>query len=225
MKTLYKGQDALALLSSIYAAIACAMNIFCMKPLSFGSNIIICDGGLIISWGVFLLSNVIVEVWGEETSLKVIFSGTIISFFILTLGRLIVLIPTLGEYTEQASAFALIFSNGIRTILASVIAFFVGNTLNVKIIAKIKNRIKKDNKVKFFLRAAISTLFGQLCDNALFMTLAFFPVGLSLYEMNIPDIISSVLSGTVIETVLEATLVPIITIPLVNKMNKIKERG
>ena len=218
-------QECLIGLSVIYVVVAVTMNIFCMKSLSFGSPIIICDGGLLISWGVFLISNVIVEVWDERTSVVLVTFAAVVSFIVMLIARLIVFIPTLPEYADQANAFAMIFSNGPRTIIASVLAFWTGNFVNVHIIYKIKmalERRAKDNRLMFFVRAAFSTLIGQLVDNILFMVLAFAPIGLSVYEMAWFDIMTAVLSGTVIELVVESCLVPFITIPLVGWISRKK---
>ena len=116
--------DYLIYLSVAYVVIAVAMNIFCMKSLSFSSPVIICDGGLLISWGVFLISNVIVEVWGERECVKIVSFATVVTFIVMIIGRIIVFIPTLPEYEEQADAFARVFSNGPRTIVASAVAFW-----------------------------------------------------------------------------------------------------
>ncbi|MCR4676860.1 MAG: queuosine precursor transporter [Sphaerochaetaceae bacterium] len=218
-------QDYLTGLSVVYGIVAVLMNILCMKSLSFGTPVIICDGGLLISWMVFLISNVITEVWGEKTAIKLSSLVAVLSFLFMLLARIEVFIPTLAEYEDQASAFAKIFSNGPRTIIASVAAFWVGNFVNVHIIYKIKvylERSGKDRGILFFLRAALSTLIGQLVDNALFMTLAFAPIGLSVYEMRWVDIYTSVLSGTVIELVVESFFVPLITIPLTKKIQGVK---
>ena len=120
------------------------------------------------------------------------------------------------------AAFALVFSNGPRTIISSIIAFWIGGFINVEIISFMKKVIRKDGKVQFFLRASFSTLIGQLVDNALFMVLAFAPVGLSLYEMMWKDIISSVIIGTAIELLIESCMVPFVTIPLSKHISKIK---
>lgn len=229
MKPLKKAtsQECLIGLSVIYVAVAVTMNIFCMKALSFGTSVVLCDGGLLISWLVFLVSNVVVEVWDERTALSLATVAAITAFILMVIGRLIVLLPTLPEYAEQADAFARVFSNGPRTIIASATAFWVGNFVNVHIIAKIKlalEKVGKDNKVRFFLRAAFSTLIGQLVDNAMFMILAFAPIGLSVYEMAWFDIITAVLSGTVTELVVESCFVPFITIPLTRWLQKKRKR-
>ena len=220
-----KSQDYLSGLSVIYAAVAISMNIFCMKSLSFGTSAIICDGGLLISWIVFLISNVVVEVWDERTSVVLISFTAVVSFVIMVIGRLIVFIPTLAEYETQAQAYAQVFSNGPRTITASVAAFWTGNYINVHIIAKIKVALEKkarDNRILFFIRAAFSTLVGQWIDNIMFMVLAFAPVGLSLYEMAWKDIFSAAFFGTFVELFVESCFVPFITIPLVSHIKRIK---
>ena len=160
--------------------------------------------------------------WGEKESIKVISFAAITTFLLLIIGRLLVMVPVLPEYTEQNNAFALVFSNGPRTIISSIIAFWIGGFINVEIIAFMKKLIKKDGKMLFFLRASFSTLIGQLVDNALFMVLAFAPVGLSLYEMMWKDIISSVIIGTAIELLIESCMVPFVTIPLSKHISKIK---
>ena len=73
------------------------------------------------------------------------------------------------------------------------------------------------------MRAAFSTLIGQLADNAIFSILAFAPIGISLYEMAWKDITSSVLSGTVIELVVESCFVPFITIPLTRRIQRLRK--
>lgn len=216
--------DYFVVLTALYAVIATTMNIFCMKPIGYGSESVIMDGGLTVSWIVFLISNIIVEVWGERKARKTILIGTIISFIILSLGRLIVFLPSPTSYTEQSNAFSQVFSNGVRTIISSFTAFYIGNFINVKIIAKIKNKTNKDNGGKFFFRSVLSTLFGQLIDNAIFNILTFAPIGLSLFEMSWKSIVFAIVSGTIIETVIESFFVPFITIPVVKKLNKVIEK-
>lgn len=219
-------QDCLIYLSMVYAVVSVTMNIFCMKALSFGTATIVCDGGQLISWIVFLVSNVIVEAWDLKTSMRLVTGTAIISFLAMLLARLIVVIPTLGSYQDQAEAFAMIFSNGPRTILASATAFWVGGFVNVNIIDRIReswSKKHKDSNIMFFFRASFSTLIGQLVDNALFMILAFAPIGLSVYEMAWYDILMAVWYGTLIELVLESCVVPFITIPLVKKIKAIRK--
>ena len=90
-------KDYLVVLSMLYASVSLAMNIFCMKPLSWGTSVVFSDGGQTISWIVFLISNVIVEVWGERESVKVVSFAAFTTFFLLIIGRLLVMVPVLPD--------------------------------------------------------------------------------------------------------------------------------
>ena len=105
-KSILTSSDWLIALAMAYAAVTLAMNVFCMKSLSWGTGVTFSDGGQTISWIVFLISNVIVEVWGEKESIKVITFAAVITFVLLVIGRLIVFIPSLAEYEEQNRAFS-----------------------------------------------------------------------------------------------------------------------
>ncbi len=218
-------QEALLLLVGLYTAVSISMNIFCMKALSWGTNIVFSDGGQVVSWSVFLISNIIAEVWGEKLSVKVITFSAITTGLLLVIGRLLVFVPTTSDYAFQSEAFAQIFSNGPRTIASSIFAYWVGGFVNVHIIAVLKRRWEKsDNSGKFFLRASFSSFIGQIVDNALFMIFAFAPLSISAYEMLWKDIFSSVIIGSIIEVVIESFLIPFVTIPITKKLQSMKSR-
>ena len=120
-----------------------------------------------------------------------------------------------SRYPEQNAAFAQIFSNGLRTALASFVAFIVGNYINTMIMYKMKpENENKDSKHKLFGRAVFSTIVGQFIDNLGFLVIAFAPIHLSAFEMVWSDIIRVSFTGTLIETVIEMCFVPIVTIPV-----------
>jgi len=204
------------MLTGTYCVISVMMNYLCMKPLNFGTGFIWMDGGLLISWIVFLISNVIVEAYDKRTAIIITGIAAVLTLLISCLGWLEVQLPTSPHYHSQAEHFSYIFSNGPRTIISSVIAFFVGNVVNVSVIARLKTNHQSPitNHQSFWLRAVISTIIGQIVDNSLFQVLAFAPIGLSLYEMHWQDIWTAVGMSSAFETVVEALFVPLITLPL-----------
>ena len=209
-------------LAGAYCVVAVMMNILCIKPLNFGTSFTMMDGGLLVSWLVFLIANVVTEVYGKRPAQILAGVATVVAFFISIVAALEVYIPTLPEYAEQNEHFRYIFNNGPRTIISSAIAFFIGNMINVGIIHKLKMRaLNNDNSYKFAVRAVFSTLIGQLIDNALFDVLAFAPIGLSAFELQWKDIATIVLVGTPIETLVEAFFVPLITIPFTRYLIKL----
>jgi len=230
LKDLDTKQTWLLMLTGTYCVISVMMNYLCMKPMSFGTGFIWMDGGLLISWIVFLISNVIVEAYDKRTAIIITGIAAILTLLISCLGWLEVQLPTMEQYETQAEHFAYIFSNGPRTIISSVVAFFVGNVVNISVIARLKNNHQSPitnhpspltsnpspltPHQSFWLRAVISTIIGQIVDNSLFQVLAFAPIGLSLYEMHWRDIWTAVGMSSAFETLVEAFFVPLITLPL-----------
>lgn len=217
-------QGWLLALTGSCCVIAAMMNFLCMKPLSFGTSFVWMDGGLLISWIVFLITNVITEVYGKAVALRVTAIAAAVTFFVSCIAALEVYIPTLPAYSQQALHFAYVFHNGPRTILASAIAFYVGTVVKVEGIDRLRQRLPSHAGSRgFVFRAVASTIVGQLVDNTLFETLAFAPVGLSLFEMRWHDIATAVLTSTATETLVEAAFVPILTLPLTRYLLRLRD--
>ena len=210
----------LGVFMAIYCVFTVIQNLFEMKTIgteafAFGG------GGIMVSWATFMMMDITTEVFGKKDSIKVYTFAGILNLVIVILAQILIAMP--GVYEDQNIAFAQIFSNGVRTALASFIAFWVGNYVNVHIMVKMKEqreKAKKDGNVWLFIRAVVSTIFGQFVDNFVFATLAFAPIGLSLFEMTWRDITTSALFGTGMETFIEMIFVTFITIPISNKLKK-----
>lgn len=216
-------QEWLLALTGAYCVISVMMNYLCMKPLSFGSDFVWMDGGLVVSWMVFLISNVITEVYGKRTAFRVVVIAAVVAFFSSVVAAIEVALPTLPEYREQGVHFAYIFNSAPRTIVSSVLAFLLGGWINVEVIDRLKRRVEgRDGWFPFLFRAVVSTVFGQLVDNGVFQVLAFAPIGLTLFEMRWVDIFTAVGMSTIIETVIEAAFVPTITLPLTKYIKRME---
>lgn len=215
----------MAYFMAVYSVFTVIQNLFEMKTLgteafAFGG------GGGLLSWATFMIIDISTELFGKKDTIKLYTFAGIMNLFIVLIAQVIIALP--GVYPEQNEAFRLIFSNGIRTALASFGAFWVGNFVNMTIMIKMKELANGSNsKLLFFVRAVVSTIFGQFVDNALFATLAFAPVGISAFEMTWRDIFTSSCFGTFMETLNESIFVPFITIPLStklqNKFDKVEE--
>ena len=206
----------LAYFMAIYSVFTVMQNIFEMKTLgteafAFGG------GGGLLSWATFMIIDISTELFGKKETMKLYTFAGIINLFIVLVAQFIIFLP--GVYETQNEAFRLIFSNGIRTVISSFAAFWIGNYINMTIMIKMKEMANGSNsKFLFFLRAVVSTIFGQFVDNFTFATLAFAPVGISAFEMTWKAILTSSLFGTFMETVNESIFVPFITIPLSTKL-------
>lgn len=202
----------LSTLMCVYCVFTAMQNLFEMKTVGT-PEFALCGGGLLLSWATFLVMDTITEVYGKQRAIRCYTLAGILNLVVVLISQLLILLP--GTYPEQNAAFAQIFSNGVRTAVASFIAFLIGNYINVDIMVKLKTKAgSKDSKPLFFVRAVVSTILGQFVDNLLFVAIAFAPVGISAFEMTWTDIFTASASGMVLETLVEMLFIPIITIPL-----------
>ena len=215
-----KELQLMGIFMAVYSVFTVVQNLFEMKTLGT-PNFAVGGGGVMLSWATFMIMDITTELFGEKKTMQIYTIAGILNLFIVILSQLVIAIP--GVYPEQNEAFRLIFSNGIRTALASFAAFWCGNFINMKVMVGMKKVLKegqKSNSFLLFLRAVISTIAGQTIDNMLFATLAFAPIGLSAFEMRWIDIVTSSMMGVINETVIEMLFVPFITIPVSKRILK-----
>lgn len=215
-----KKMATLAVIMSLYSVFTVVQNLFEMKTLGT-ANFAVGGGGIMLSWATFMLMDISTELFGKKDTMKIYTFAGLVNLFIVVLAQVVIAIP--GTYPEQNDAFRQIFSNGIRTAFASFAAFWLGNFVNMQVMLKMHDIDKIGSKFMLFLRAVLSTIFGQFVDNAFFATLAFAPIGLSVFEMTWKDIMTSSIMGVVNETVIETIWMPLITIPVITKLSKVFE--
>ena len=219
MKELKK-QQYIGFFMAVYAVFTVVQNLFEMKTLGTAA-FAFAGGGILLSWATFMIMDITTELFGKKETMKIYTFAGLINLFIVVLSQVVILIP--GVYPEQNAAFAQIFSNGVRTALSSFTAFWFGNFVNMQIMIKLKSKANSNSKFLLFIRAVVSTIFGQFVDNMLFATLAFAPIGLSLFETSWTTILTTSLFGTCMESIIESVFVPFITIPVTNKIKSIIE--
>ena len=219
MKELKK-QQYIGFFMAVYAVFTVVQNLFEMKTLGTPA-FAFAGGGILLSWATFMIMDITTELFGKKETMKIYTFAGLINLFIVVLSQVVILIP--GVYPEQNAAFAQIFSNGVRTALSSFTAFWFGNFVNMQIMIKLKSKANSNSKSLLFIRAVVSTIFGQFVDNLLFATLAFAPIGLSLFETSWTTIFTTSLFGTFMETLIESCFVPFITIPVTMKIKKTLE--
>jgi len=218
MKVDVKKLYVFAVLSSLYCTFTVVQNLFEMKTLGT-ANFAVGGGGVMLSWATFMLMDISTELLGKKDTMRIYTFAGLVNLLIVVLAQVVIALP--GTYPEQNAAFAQIFSNGVRTAFASFVAFWVGNFVNMQIMLVMKKADKKGSKFMLFLRAVLSTVFGQFVDNSMFATLAFAPVGLSLFEMTWKDIFTSSVMGVINETVIETIWMPLITLPVISKLRNL----
>lgn len=210
-----------AVLVSIFVVTSVVANIFEMKTIGW-NNFALVGGGILFSGSFFGIMQIINEVWGKKTAKRVTIFATINCFIISLMAQVLIWLP--GVYIENNHHFEFIMGQGIRIMIASECAFLLGQLINITIFDKIRNSTKdRKNKRKFIETSTLSTFLGQVIDNFTFVSIAFAPIGISLFEMNWRDIITSVLMGTTFEMIIQLIIVLPISIIAIKLKNKIVE--
>lgn len=190
----------------IYCAALLIQNILALKSIDI--FMFTMTTGILVSPIVFIMQDVETEIFGYKNAKQMILLAYLMNFVFIVLVTIAIKINPSFAYSNQEQ-FATIFSTTWRITLASFIAYCIGSLSNAKIMS-----IKKESR-GLFLRAILSTVVGQLLDNALFSFIAF----LGILPLN--AIYSMVIGATIFETVYEILFYPITRKIIL----KLKEKG
>ena len=136
------------------------------------------DAGTLTFPFIYILSDVISEVYGYKWSRRIAWTSLAINAFLALMIILIVRLPQPENY--DGVYFATALGNSWRIVVASLVAFCVGDLVDDKIFRyfREKNRVKYDGKENmrgFAFRALVSSLGGHILDSSLFVLIAFAP--------------------------------------------------
>jgi uncharacterized integral membrane protein (TIGR00697 family) len=118
----------------------------------------------------YIIDDVLTEVYGFARARRAIWAGFAALLFMAVMEWTVVRLPVGAGWTGQA-AYERVFGSGWRIILASMIAFFVGDFLNSVVLAKMK--ILTEGKY-LWTRTIGSTIVGEGADSLIFYPLAFY---------------------------------------------------
>ena len=120
----------------------------------------------------YLFGDILTEVYGYARSRKVIWAGFAALIFASLMSFVITQLPAAKTMTaERQAAVNLIFGQTPRIVLASLLAFWIGEFVNSFVIAKIKVLMAG----RFlWVRTITSTVLGEIADSAIFYPVAFF---------------------------------------------------
>lgn len=116
----------------------------------------------------YIINDLLAEVYGYKKAKSTIVMGfamniLMVTFFMVTIA---LKAPVWFEYSEE---YALVLGNTPRLLCASLIAYLCGNTLNAKVLCKMKESGGKS----LFARCVLSTLVGEFVDSIIFVTIGF----------------------------------------------------
>lgn len=182
---------------AIFAASLLISNLAATKLIQVGPLIL--DAGAVLFPLVYILGDVLTEVYGFKYAKRAIWTGfgvMLLAVLALTVARYL---PAAPDYADQA-AFEAVLGFFPRIVAASLVAYLVGSLVNSYALAKLK--VMTGGK-KLWFRLIGSTVVGGLLDTLVFALIAFGGV------LSAPDMVLFVVVGWVFKTFVEIIFMPL----------------
>lgn len=122
----------------------------------------------------FIINDVVIEVEGKARALNFMRSTFVILIFLALFNILAISLPPSTRSMAFEPAYQTIFAKSLRMTLASLVAFFLAQRLDIYIFSKIRARLKNSG---LWLRSNASNIVSLFFDTSIFMFLAFFEPG------------------------------------------------
>ena len=193
----YSSKSLFPIIAAVFVALLLLSNISAVKLIEFGP--LITDGGLFLFQLVYIVGDVLTEVYGFKAAKRVIYTGFAIGVLAAFTYYLVQIAPPAASWENQA-AFESILGFVPQIVIASVLAFLAGQLLNSWVLVKVK---AKTNEKKLWLRLISSTAVGQLADTVVFTMIA------SLGRLSFDEFLNYLVVGYLYKTLIEVLLLPI----------------
>lgn len=159
----------LVIITAILVTCYLTANIMAVKVVSF-FGMAWFDAGTITFPLAYMLGDVLTEVWGFKTTRKVIYLTFVCNIILVAATSIGLFLPSPEYMAETTEAYAQIFGYVPRILIASLIAFLLGELSNAWFMVLIK---KWTNGKHLWLRTIGSSAVGYIFDTVLFVLLAF----------------------------------------------------
>lgn len=186
-----------AAIVAVFCGLLLISNIGATKLIEFGP--IITDGGVFLFPLVYIIGDILSEVYGFKAARKAILLGFGLSILAALTFWLVQISPPAASWENQ-EAFEAVVGFVPRIVLASIAGFLVGQLLNAYVLVKIK---AKTREKALWLRLLGSSFVGELADTVVFCTIAFYGI------LTGGDFLNYVLVGYVYKTAVEVLLLPV----------------
>lgn len=155
------------LIIAAFVSVLLISNLGAIKLIAFGP--IISDGGAILFPLAYIFGDVLTEVYGYRYTRRAIWMGFFVMLLAVTAFTIVRFLPGAPDWHDQA-AYVSILGFFPRIVLASLVAYLVGEFMNSIVLAKLKVRTAGRY---MGLRFIGSTVVGEFFDTLIFGLIAF----------------------------------------------------
>ena len=199
-------------LVTVYVACLLISNVTAVKTFSLGSFNL--PAAVLLFPVVYIVNDLLAEVYGYKKAKLAIYLGFTLNALMVVYFTIAIALPA-GPFFGAQEAFATILGSTPRMMLASFAAYLLGSTLNAKIMVSMRDAANGKVGFSLFARCIVSTLFGELCDSLIFITIAF--VGSMPYS----QILIMVATQAAFKTLYEMVVFPLTNV-IIKKVRSIE---
>lgn len=201
------GSSYFGILLACMAVIVVLSNIGASKGVQFGP--IVTDGGFFLFPFAYILGDVISEIYGFKVTRKAIFTTFALSIFASLSYWVIIALPGFADDFGMAKQQALELALGPvpQIVLASLLAFLAGQTVNSWIMVRLKAR---QGEKKLWARLMGSSGVGEFIDTLIFCAVAAPVIGIVGFGM----FANYVLVGFLYKVGVQYALIPVTTLAI-----------
>ena len=170
----------------------------------FGDFSIVTDGGFFLFPLAYILGDVISEVYGFKAARRAIFTGFAVAALAAVSFAVIIALPGFDDDYGQSKQAALELALGPvwQIVLASLLGFVAGQTLNSWVLVRMKEKFRERALIG---RLMASTGVGEFADTLIFCAIAAPIIGIT----DAGSFINYVIFGFVYKTLIEFLFVPV----------------
>ena len=185
-----------AFLTGIFTASLIVSNIIAGKTFDFFSFTLPC--GVIIFPIIYIVNDVLAEVYGYEKARKVILLGFLMNLVAVICYNVTIWLPA-PAFFENSDAFSVVLGSTFRLMVASFAAYLVGSLVNAKMMVILKSW----DDDKLFVRCILSTIFGEGLDALIFILIGFWAT------MPLEVLILMIVAQALFKTIYEIIVYPL----------------
>lgn len=189
-------------------------NIVVVKQISLPFGIIVTGGELVFPI-TYILSDVFSEVYGYKWSRITCYVAFAANAFMMLVFMAVIELP-FPDYWQGQEALEMILGNTPRILIASAVAFVIGDFVNDVVFQRMKKK-HVDSHKGFAKRAILSSFCGQIIDSTVFNIIAFSGI------LPIEVVIKMTISVVIIKTTYEIVILPL-TQNVVKRVSKHERR-
>jgi hypothetical protein len=189
----YRYLDSLV---TVFVVVLLISNVVGQKIAAFGPLRV--SGAQILFPITYIFGDIFTEVYGYAASRKAIWFGFFAALLLSVMCIICVKLPSAPEWPNQ-KAFATVFYNVPRLVVASLLAYWCGEFANSYTLAKLKIVTKGRH---LWTRTIGSTVVGQAVDSVMVMFIGFYGV------VPVNTIIRLIISGYLAKVIYETIMTP-----------------